>query len=45
MCEPASFLAYVKIGDGEMVGAGPVIMKDVLEDTLVASIPAQVKKN
>jgi bifunctional UDP-N-acetylglucosamine pyrophosphorylase/glucosamine-1-phosphate N-acetyltransferase len=37
-------VAPVRIGRGSMTGAGSVVIKDVPPDTLVAGIPAQIKK-
>jgi bifunctional UDP-N-acetylglucosamine pyrophosphorylase/glucosamine-1-phosphate N-acetyltransferase len=37
-------VAPVTVGRGSMSGAGAVITKDVPEDSLVAGVPAQVKK-
>ena len=37
-------VAPVKVGRGAMSGAGSVIIEDVPEDTLVAGVPAKVKK-
>ncbi len=38
-------VAPVKVGDNSVTGAGSVVTKDVLPDTLVAGVPAKVKKN
>jgi bifunctional UDP-N-acetylglucosamine pyrophosphorylase / glucosamine-1-phosphate N-acetyltransferase len=37
-------VAPVRIGRGSMTGAGSVVIKDVPPDSLVAGVPAQVKK-
>jgi bifunctional UDP-N-acetylglucosamine pyrophosphorylase/glucosamine-1-phosphate N-acetyltransferase len=37
-------VAPVKVGDGAVTGAGSVVIEDVPEDTLVAGVPAKVKK-
>ena len=37
-------VAPVRVGRGSMTGAGSVVTKDVPEDTLVAGVPAKVKK-
>jgi bifunctional UDP-N-acetylglucosamine pyrophosphorylase/glucosamine-1-phosphate N-acetyltransferase len=37
-------VAPVRVGRGSMTGAGSVVIKDVAPDSLVAGVPAQVKK-
>ncbi|HEY6403741.1 MAG TPA: bifunctional UDP-N-acetylglucosamine diphosphorylase/glucosamine-1-phosphate N-acetyltransferase GlmU [Blastocatellia bacterium] len=37
-------VAPVRVGRGSMTGAGSVVIKDVPPDSLVAGVPAQVKK-
>lgn len=37
-------VAPVRVGRGSMTGAGSVVIKDVPEDTLVAGVPAQIKR-
>jgi bifunctional UDP-N-acetylglucosamine pyrophosphorylase/glucosamine-1-phosphate N-acetyltransferase len=37
-------VAPVRVGRGSMTGAGSVVIKDVPSDSLVAGVPAQVKK-
>lgn len=38
-------VAPVKIGDGAVTAAGSVVIHDVSEESLVAGVPAKVKKN
>ncbi len=38
-------VAPVRIGDGAITAAGSVVTKDVPEDSLIAGVPAQIKKN
>jgi acetyltransferase-like isoleucine patch superfamily enzyme len=37
-------VAPVRVGRGSMTGAGSVVIKDTPPDSLVAGVPAQVKK-
>jgi acetyltransferase-like isoleucine patch superfamily enzyme len=38
-------VAPVKVGDNSVTGAGSVVTKDVPPDTLVAGVPAKIKKD
>ncbi len=38
-------VAPVKVGDNSVTGAGSVVTRDVPPDSLVAGVPAQIKKN
>ena len=40
----ATILPGVTIGENAVVAAGAVVTKDVLENTMVAGVPAQVIK-
>ena len=38
-------VAPVTVGDGAVTAAGSVVIEDVPEDSLVAGVPAKVKKS
>lgn len=40
----ATILSGVTIGDGAIIAAGAVVTKDVSPKTLVAGVPAKIKK-
>jgi acetyltransferase-like isoleucine patch superfamily enzyme len=37
-------VAPVSVGDGAVTGAGSVVIEDVPADSLVAGVPARIKK-
>jgi acetyltransferase-like isoleucine patch superfamily enzyme len=41
----ATILPGIKLGKNVIVGAGAVVTKDVRDNTMVAGVPAVVKKN
>jgi acetyltransferase-like isoleucine patch superfamily enzyme len=42
LCTNSIILNGVTIGDGAVVSAGAIVTKDVLENTIVAGVPAKV---